>query len=157
MAPFLDDTTTRKRPDAANVVRDGCADAATFGVTQSQRRHVSQFNRTVGRETTRKCTPDQSMLQRESQRPFAQQQRPKEEEQTPKGQRIIRANHQASHIKALSNFPDTSVTLQTHPDLSPTQRSSPKQAHWYMCRLTHSVQRSSPEGSLVHAQLSQSN
>ena len=36
----------------------------------------------------------------------------------------------------------------------PTQRSSPKQAHWYMCRLTLSVQRSSPESSLVHAQSS---
>ena len=70
MAPFLDDRTTRKRPDVANVVRDGCANAATFGVTQSHRRHVSQFNKTVERETTRKCTPHQSMLQRESKDPL---------------------------------------------------------------------------------------
>ena len=88
--------------NAANVIQVGRANAATFGVTQSHRRHVSQFNRTVGRKTTRKCTSDQSMLQRESQRPFVQQQRPKEEERTSKGQRIIRANHQACHIKVLS-------------------------------------------------------
>ena len=81
---------------------------------------------------------------------YAQQQRPKEEERASKGQRIIRADHQAAYIKVLSNFPDTFVTLQTHSDPLPTQRSSPKKAYWHMCRLTHSVQRSSPEGSLVH-------
>ena len=66
MASFLDDTTTRKQPDATNVVRDGCANVATFRVTQSHKCHVSQFNRSVGRETTRKCTPEQTMLQREN-------------------------------------------------------------------------------------------
>ena len=96
------------------------------------------------------------MLQRESQRPFAQQQRPKEEERTSKGQRIIRANHQASHIKVLSNFPNAFVTLQTHPDPSLTQRSSPKQAHWYMCRLTHSAIPSQPVSSTQDAKTNSS-
>ena len=136
---ILEDLAVRKRSGAAIVAQNCRANAATIGVVLSHKRHTTQNNNRIRKGTARECTPDQTMLQRESQRPFAQQQRPKEEERTSKGQRIIRANHQASHIKVLSNFPDTSVTLQTHPDPSPTQRSSPKQAHWYMCRLTHSA------------------
>ena len=82
---ILEDLPVWKRSGVAIVTQNYRVNAATIGFVLSHKRHVTQNNNKIRKGIARECTPDQTMLQRESQRPFTQQQRPKEEERTTKG------------------------------------------------------------------------